>query len=131
MSYGLIDIRTLSGGIGFTAEGMTEAQKLFADQSGDAGSGITLGNQLIINPKTDAVISDILNSLKANAGKMGLNFEDLSELMADIQTVVAQLRSPKPKTAILRECFRSMMPILVNSDETRELSRIKSLLLSE
>jgi len=128
MSLGLIDIRTLSGGIGLTVEGILEAQSWFADAPGIGASGITLGNHPVVGEKTGAVITDILTILKPRIGKLGTGFDELTELIADIQSLEAQMRSPRPKTAIIRECFRSMLPTLTCSSETETTSRIKSFL---
>ncbi len=128
MSLGLIDIRTLSGGIGLSEEGALEAQRWFADIPGIGSSGVTLGNHPVVGEKGCAVITDILTGLKPLIGKLGMGFDDLTELLADIQSLEAQLRSSKPKTAIVRECFRSILPVLTRTGETETLPRIKSFL---
>jgi hypothetical protein len=128
MSLGLIDIRTLSGGIGLTAEGILEAQNWFADITEASSSGTTLGNHPVVGEKNGAVIADILTGLKPRIGNLGLAFDELTELLADIQSLEAQMRSSRPKTAIVRECFRSMLPVLTRGSETETLSRIKSFL---
>ena len=128
MSLGLIDIRTLSGGIGLTAEGVLEAQSWFSDIPGISAAGITLGNHPVVGEKNSAVITDILTGLKPRIGKLGMAFDDLTELLADIQSLEAQMRSSRPKTAIVRECFRSMLSTLTRGSETETLSRINSFL---
>lgn len=128
MSLGLIDIRTLSGGIGLTAEGVLEGKSWFADIAGSGTSGITLGSHPIVGEKNGAVITDILTGLKPRIGSLGMAFDDLTELLADIQSLEAQMRSSRPKAAIVRECFRSMLPALARGSETESLSRIKSFL---
>jgi hypothetical protein len=128
MSLGLIDIRTLSGGIGLTEEGVLEAQSWFSDIAGVRAAGITLGNHPVVGEENGAVITEILTVLKPRIGNLGMAFDDLTELLADIQSVEAQMRSSRPKTAIVRECFRSMLPVLTRSSETETLSRIKSFL---
>ena len=128
MSLGLIDIRTLSGGIGLTAEGVLEAQRWFADITGTSASEMTLGNLPVVGEKNGAVITEILTGLKPRIGNLGIAFDDLTELLADIQSIEAQMRSSRPKTAIVRECFRSMLPVLARSSETETASRIKSFL---
>ena len=128
MRLGLIDIRTLSGGIGLTAEGVLEAQGWFTDITGIGATGITLGNHPVVGEKNSAVITDILVNLKPRIGKLDMAYDDLTELLADIQSVEAQMRSSRPKTAIVRECFRTMLPTHTLSSETEMLTRIKSFL---
>jgi hypothetical protein len=128
MSLGLIDIRTLSGGIGLTEEGAIDAQKWFADISGNSIAATKLGNRPVVGEKIGEIITDILTGLKARIGKLGMDFDDLTALLADIQSAEAQMRSPRPKTAIVRECFRSMLSTLASRGETEILSRIESFL---
>ena len=128
MSLELIDIRTLSGGIGLTEEGVNAAQRWFADISGISTAAMTLGNLPVVGEKNGAIILEILTGLKHRIGKLGMEFDDLTEVLADIQSLDAQMRSSRPKTAIVRECFRSMLPALARSSETETLSRIKSFL---
>ena len=53
-------------------------------------------------------VERILARLKSELSQSGLDFEALAEMMADIRTSEAQLASPQPKTAIVRECFTSL-----------------------
>jgi hypothetical protein len=128
MSLGLIDIRTLSGGIGLTEEGTLEAQNRFADVPSISAGNIKLGNDPVVSEKNRATITDILTDLKPRIGKLGMAFDDLTELIADIQSLEAQMQSSRPKTAIVRECFRSMRPTLAIGKETEILPRINSFL---
>jgi hypothetical protein len=127
MSLGLIDIRTLSGGIGLTAEGVLEAKSCFADISGSNAIG-SLGNRPIVEEKIGAIVMEILTQVKHKIGKLGLSYENLTEILADTQSLEAQMRSPRPKTAIVRECFRSMLPLLKSSGETETHNRISAFL---
>jgi hypothetical protein len=128
MSWDLIEIRTLSGGIAITAEGVEEARKLGAGAGSDSAGGITLGNAPVADEAVKAGIEKIVTLLKHQAGNLGLNFDDLSELLADLRTIDAQLTSPKPKTAILRESFRSLKNILEKSGAKESLAQVKGLL---
>ena len=65
---------------------------------------------------------------KIQAGKLGLDFDALSALMADLKTIDAQLGSSKPKTTIIRECLRSLKGILEESSENEILVKIRGLL---
>ncbi|MDO9110012.1 MAG: hypothetical protein Q7U40_05100 [Desulfatirhabdiaceae bacterium] len=83
MRLGLIDIRTLSGGIGLSEEGVLEAQRWFSDIPGIRPGGIKLGNDPVVSEKNSASITDILTGLKPRIGKLGMAFDDLTELLAD------------------------------------------------
>ena len=60
-------------------------------------------------------------------GNLGLDFDGLSEVMADLKSIDAQLGSSRPKTAIIRECFRSIMGVLQKTGDTDSLTPIKTL----
>ena len=57
-----------------------------------------------------------------------LDFDGLSELMADLKTIDAQLGSSRPKTAIIRECLRSLKSILEAASEGEILVKVRGLL---
>ena len=59
---------------------------------------------------------------------LSLNFESLSELMADLKTIDAQLSSSRPKTAIIRECLRSLKETLEGLADNESLVKVRSLL---
>ncbi len=50
--------------------------------------------------------------LKLEVGSRSWHFDALNDLMADLKTIEAQLLSSRPKTAIIRECLRSIAGIL-------------------
>jgi hypothetical protein len=128
MSLGLIDIRTLSGGIGLTEDGILEAQRWFADIPGAGPAGMTLGKGSVVSEKAAVCITEILNGLKPLIGGLGMTYDNLTELLADIQTLEAQMRSPKPKTLIAGECLRAIRTALAGSGETEMSARIRSFL---
>jgi hypothetical protein len=69
-----------------------------------------------------------MDHLKAQAGNLGLDFDTLSELMADVKTIAAQLASSRPKTAIIKECLRSLLGIVEKADDNENFAKIKALL---
>ena len=48
--------------------------------------------------------------------------------MADLKTIDAQLGSSQPKTAILRECLRSIKEVLEAQTDRESLLKVKELL---
>ncbi|NIJ89026.1 hypothetical protein FHR49_001813 [Xanthomonas campestris] len=66
---------------------------------------------LTMNCTTDlAALIDLLKELKSDP--VGVSPEAIPELVAEIDTVVAQSQSPKPKPSILRESLASVRKIL-------------------
>ena len=125
---GLAEIKTLSGGIGITAEGVAEAQGLGASLQENVGSNISLQDVPVLDKSVHLSVEQLVTTLKGQTNKFSLNFDSLAELMADLKTIDAQLASPNPKTAIIRECFRSIVGVLKAVDNNDILKSIKTLL---
>ena len=124
---GLAEIKTLNGGIGITADGADEAQELGASLSGQGDTGHVLGNAPVLNETDCQVVEQLTAGLKSQVGEKNLDFNSLGELMADLKSIDAQLSSPNPKTAIIRECLRSIRDIMQKAGDT-DLQRITILL---
>ena len=125
---GLAEIKTLNGGIGITADGADEAQKLGASLSGEGDTGHVLGNAPVLNETDRQAVEEITTGLKSQMGEKNLEFNSLGELMADLKSIDAQMSSPNPKTAVIRECFRSIRDVLKKADDTDGLPRVTTLL---
>ena len=124
----LVEIRTLSGGIGISSDGATEIQHLMggAAPAGDAPG--KLADQPVMDALSCQGVEQVAGQLKTQAGNLGLDFDGLSELMADLKTIDAQLGSSKPKTAIIRECLRSIKETLEGAGNDDSLVKIRGLL---
>jgi len=125
---GLAEIKTLSGGIGITADGVTEAQQLGASLQDIAGSNISLQDVPVLDESGHQAVEQVVTKLKGHTNQYALDFDSLAELMADLKTIDAQLSSPNPKTAIIRECFRSIVGLLQSMDNNDSLKSVKTLL---
>jgi len=124
---GLAEIKTLSGGIGITAAGVAEAQQLGASITRKGNPGLVLGNT-VLNEAACQAVERIVADLKSQIGEKRLDFDSLAELMADLKSIDAQMSSPNSKTAIIRECFRSIIGVLQKTGDTDSLIPLKTLL---
>ena len=106
MAQGLVEIRTLSGAIGMSDQG---ASLMGDGNDADSGHVRRLGTTSPLDASRCELVEQVLTELKTDLGQSGMAFETLSEVIADIRTIEAQLASPKPKTAIVRECFTSLL----------------------
>lgn len=123
----LAEIRTLSGGIGISAEGAGEVKRLMDGSVAPGDSPGKLTDQPVMDPVNCQGVEQVAGELKSQAGNLGLDFDGLSELMADLKTVDAQLGSSRPKTAIIRECLRSIketLEALTNADSLEKVKRL-------
>jgi hypothetical protein len=127
MASGLVDIRTLSGGIGLSSEGAAMVQAAF-----DSAKGSPAVPRLADSPVMDRAaceaVEGLCDAIKAQASRQGLDFDALAELMADLKTIAHQLGSPRPKTAIVRECLRSLEGVLKRFAQNRSLAKLRALI---
>jgi len=124
----LVEIKTLSGGIGISVSGVEEVQHSFGDQTVADDQVVRLGDTPILDQVQCQVIEQVMADLKVHAGNFGLDFDRLNELMADVKTIDAQLGSSRPKSAIIGECLRSLRAVLEKIGERESLQKIRGLL---
>ena len=122
----LVEIRTLSGGIGISADGLQMAQKLIGPAASSGDEFAKLDDAPVLNSSGRQVVEQMASELKNQTGSLGLDFDTLTELMADLKTIDAQLGSSRPKTAIIRECLRSVLAVCKNSGDNKIFDRIRT-----
>ena len=125
---GFVEIKTLSGGIGITDQGLARAQQLGISVADDGIAFTSLGDVPVLDEAGRQIVEQVAAELKSQMGEKGLDFDSLAELMADLKSVDAQLSSPKPKTAVIRECFQSIKGVLQMAGDHKGLAPVKTLL---
>jgi hypothetical protein len=128
MGWSLVEIRTLSGGVAITSTAVEEIEELGYLPDNSVEITVQLGSDQLVSAEIRLVIEQLTGEIKQAAGGLGLPFESLSELMTDLKTIDVQLDSTRPKTAILRECLRSIKPILDKAEDKEIFNRVGSLL---
>jgi len=123
----LVEIRTLSGGIGISANGSLMAQKLIGPASASGDEFSKLDDTPLLDSYGRKAVEQIVSELKNQAGSLELDFDTLTELMADLKTIDAQLGSSRPKTVIIRACLFSVLAVLKNSGDSKIAGRIHAL----
>ncbi|MGD2097021.1 MAG: hypothetical protein PVG35_05530 [Desulfobacterales bacterium] len=124
----LAEIRTLSGGIGISAEGADKVKGLLGGVSPAQDTPCRLSDQPTLDATGCQAVEQVADTLKNQTGNLGLDFDGLSEMMADLKTIDAQLGSSRPKTAIIRECLRSLKALLETQTESDILLKVNGLL---
>jgi hypothetical protein len=127
IGWQMVEIRTLSGGIGITAEGIEEIKSHGLADTQEAAT-VRLGENPLLDSKALPAVEQLVDELKEQAGRIGLGFAALTELMADLKTIESQLESSRPKTAIVRECFRSLLKVLEAAGAAQSAVRVTALL---
>ena len=127
MGLQLAEIRTLSGGIGISAVGSERIQDLMGPMASDNSGSADLGDTPVLTSGGQQTVGQVVSELKNQTGSLGLDFDTLGELMADLKTMEAQLDSSRPKTAIIRECLRSVLGVVEKAQDSRISGRIRQL----
>jgi hypothetical protein len=112
---GLLELRTLAGGISITAEGLATLGHRPSGTSG-AATEPTLGTDPVASQADQELVRQLLAVVKECFGHGRLPYDRLEELVIDLKTVEVQLLSPRPKTAVLRELLRSLQLALGELD---------------
>jgi hypothetical protein len=127
VGFDYVEIRTLSGGIGITEQGIDAARNLGA--KGRKQDDIPrLGKETVVSEVNKNACDIMVANIKSKAPKSDLDFDAMSEIMADLKTIDAQLSSPKPKTIIIRESFRSVQAVLKVAGDKEIAARIQELI---
>ena len=87
-----------------------------------------MGDEPILDQIRCQAVEELMAGFKAKVGNLGLDFDRLNELMADVKTIDAQLESSRPKMAIIRECLRSLKSVLEKVGDDASLGKIRELL---
>jgi len=127
MAAGLVEIRTLSGGIGISTDGAAMVQSTLGSGKRSAAMA-RLGSSRIMDPAAGQAVERVCDDIKAQAGSLGLDVDTLAELMADLKTVADQLGSSRPKTAIVREGLRSLEGVLKRFAGNKNLAAVRALI---
>ena len=127
MGQQLAEIRTLSGGIGISTDGAARIQNLMGPMASDTSESDQLGDGPVLTSGGQQAVAQVVSELKNQIGSLGLDFDTLGELMADLKTMEAQLDSSRPKTAIVQECLRSVLGVVEKAQDSRISGRIRQL----
>ncbi len=110
IGQGWVEVKTLSGGIGITAEGITAARASGAKTS--SAAGLQLGTGPVLDENSQKAVERIFENIRMRVPDLKGGYNRIEEVVVDIKTVETQLLSPHPKTAIVREVLRSLQSTL-------------------
>jgi hypothetical protein len=127
MGLQLAEIHTLSGGIGISTDGSARVQDLQGPLASDNSGYTKLDDEPLLNSGGQQAVGQAVSELKNKTGSLGLDFDTLSELMADLKTIEAQLDSSRPKTAIIRECLHSVLGVMEKTQSRQIVDRLRKL----
>lgn len=131
---GLIEYKTLGGGISITHWGVMQIEEAVSEPEKKTqyfpsvvniinveqmnNSQIQQGNEHSVqtfNQNSDMDFKKLelfLEQMKKDIEKLNLEEDTYKEAMAEINTVATQVSSPKPKNSIIQECLKTLRNIL-------------------
>ena len=131
---GLLEIRTLDGGVTITHSGVIEIEEAI-ENPGEKTEHFPPINIITIHSMENSVIQQgspgsvqkvnygtteldkvkaILAELEKRMDQINLSANDNQEMLQEIQTIKAQLGSPKPKSVIISESLKTIRELLLN-----------------
>ncbi len=127
MVQGLVELKTLAGGIGITAEGLsTLGVTASSPQSTDPLQGF--GEGPVTGDKDRQLIHQLTAEIKSKIVERQVDFELLEEIVLDLKTIEVQLLSPKPKIGVFQELFRSLHGALATAKIDDTASKLASII---
>ena len=127
MMEGLVELKTLSGGIGITPEGLASIGVAMSPPQSSA-SGQSLGDGLIATETDLQMLHSLIDGLKKTVTSSDLDFELLEEIVFDLKTIEVQMLSPKPKLSIIREILQSLRTVFESVDAPQAVSELTTIL---
>lgn len=125
IGQGFVEIRTLSGGIGITEQGIATAT---ADDNTATSGFDCLGNSVVLEASGRETIERLLDAVKAAIGQIDTPYPQMETLVVDIKTIEIQLLSPQPKTAVIRAVLYSLQETLTTVNETALANQIAKII---
>lgn len=107
MVEGLVELRTLSGGISITGEGLAFLGiSAPTAPCGEAGRQLSKGP--IANKADREILERAVAAMKSTIAALKMDYNQLEEIIFDLKTIEVQLLSPSPKIAVFRELLRAL-----------------------
>jgi hypothetical protein len=124
---GQVELRTLAGGISITPEGL-EILGISVPTPHSAGSDLQLSPGPVANDTDRGTVQLLTEEIKNEISGLGLDYHLLEEIVLDLKTIEIHMLSPRPKTAVLREIFRSLQDTLTTANAGKSADRLQAIL---
>ena len=102
---GLAEMKSLSGGMGITVQGLKAID--IRPPAGSPGF-YSLPDKKVLEKEDIDHIVNALNDIKKGATRLSDDHDDLEQYVLDMKCIEFHLASPKPKTEIIRQLMKSM-----------------------
>ena len=122
---GWVELKTLSGGIGITAEGLRALDVKSLEPSAAVQK---LGDDPVLGEQERTAVASVLDEIREELAKEVQDYALLEEIVIDIKTIQVQLLSLRPKTAIIKEILRSISSALSRGRSSETGARIDEMI---
>lgn len=107
MADGLLEFKTLSGGVAVTADGIEQLHP-----GGSGGAGLRLGPGPQLDEAERAAVEAAANGVKGAFPGLALSHDAAAALVAHLRSLDAQIGAPHPHTGIVRACLTAIREAL-------------------
>lgn len=112
---GFVEMKTLSGDIGITAQGLEKLGLSPANITTE--KTIQLGNGPVLDAGGLQAVENLLAEIKTFIAQTQTDYTCLEECIIDIKTIETQILSPRPKVAVIREVLKSLSTAVSTMDD--------------
>lgn len=123
---GWAEVKTLSGGIAITAEGVEEARQNGAAPT--AAAGTKIGNGPVLDEQDRQTVEQLINDARFAISNAKTDFNQIEEMVIDLKTLEVQLLSPRPKTAVIKAVLSGMGSTLATAGIDEIAQRIEQMI---
>jgi hypothetical protein len=121
---GLAELKTLSGGIGITSQGVEMIRGKTVAAPVPAGDALQLGSGIVLGEKGRQAVEKVAADIRAALVQQGATVGQLEEIIIDIKTIETQMLSPNPKIAVIREVLRSLHKTIMSLNGNNALATV-------
>ena len=126
MVAGLVELRTLSGGISITHEGLATLGITPPTIDTDATQRFSPGP--VANKADCQLLNHLIDTMKSSISGVKMEYQHLEEIVIDLKTIEVQMLSPSPKIAVFRELLRSLHSAFQALDHKALADKCKALI---
>lgn len=126
IAEGWAEIKTLSGDIGITPDGIAAIDDNAAERK--ETQALSMGNGPVIQEDGRTAVEQVLGQIKTRLESLSVPYDTLEEIVMDLKTARVQLLSPKPKSMIIREVLRSLSNAMNHAGAVDTAAQIEALI---
>lgn len=124
MVQGKVELKTLSGGIGITGEGLS---CIGASAPATAtGNRVQISRETVSTPDDCRSIEELSRMVRSCLPGLTLESNQFEEIVVDLKSIDLQLLSPQPKNPVFRQLFASLLSVLEQKADEELTSNLRT-----